>query len=154
MIKKTFFAAFFLVFCVNAFSLDLSDADIALDNGIYLQKLGNASRENFLYDVSSIDGEVFDMFQSAGIHMEEFAEITPDVMDDEDKAVVEKLTGLIKLSAKKNDELGSMIVRSFDESSGEVDGWIGFSHFLSEDDIKTYLYYFSMRKPKNSGFGR
>lgn len=118
----------------------------SMDDMSYIDKIGSEPRDEFLAEIESIGSLadfMFDNLESQGLNVNDLYEITMDEADEEDLDAWESTNAVVASKAKKNDVYLGMIIRGIDMNSGEVDGWIVFSHFLNKNDIDSYLFYFA-----------
>lgn len=121
-----------------------SDVDID-ENLANVQKIGNSDRDEFVLEIeqSDVTALMSQAIAAQGFKIDQFAEIPPETMDEEDLGIIDYVEKRILEDADPGDMYVSMVFRTIDMENFKLDGWVGMHHYQDDDDILTYLYYFS-----------
>ena len=89
---------------------------------------------------------VMDYFEDdeASITLKKFKLLTPKDVTDEIEEMHMAIEDEIPSSVKNNDVFASAVIRDIDLDNYTMDGWFVFSHYLNENDIYSYIYYFKI----------
>jgi len=138
-------AAVLLAGCVAAFAGSSDYEDVSVEC------IGNMTRKEFSKEIdglgdAGIKEMVMEYFEDdeASITLKKFKLLTPKDVTDEIEEMHMAIEDEIPSSVKKNDVFASAVIRDIDLDNATMDGWFVFSHYLKEDDIYSYIYYFKI----------
>lgn len=138
-------AAVLLAGCVAAFA-DSSDYE-----DVSVECIGNMTRKEFSKEIdglgdAGIKEMVMEYFEDdeISVSFKKFKLLTPKDVTDEVEEMHMAIEDEIPSNARKNDVFCSAVLKDLDYDNFAVDGWFVFSHYLNEDDIYSYIYYFKI----------
>lgn len=137
--------AVLLAGCFAAFA-DSSDYE-----SFDVECVGNMTRKEFSQELDDMgDSGVRKMLEETledeeiDISIKKFKLLSTKDVTDEIEQMHIAIEDEIPSNVKKNDVFVSFIVNELDYDDYSMDGWFVFSHYISEDDIYSYIYYYKV----------